>query len=332
MQKRDNSIDILRGIGIILMIMGHSSFGTYFEEYKSAFNMAIFFFFSGFFFRTTPFPLFLKRKAKTILLPFVSFATLTVIICMFVNVLHGEFIYPIKDLALGIIWSNQGIFPITGAIWFLQCLFILEIIFWLFENKLNTISLILSVMFLYGMGTYLPNKGIILPFSLDSSLGASAIFASGYLWKKMSQQYENIKMNYLTFGGLFILNVTMIFANGNVNPRTCTYGNPVLFLLNSLVAIAVYWHFSKELNKKTSGVLGVIKNILSSIGKNSIVYLGLNQLIIKGFMVLFESFVPINYPAIKVIRSVLCVFVTVTLLHFICKILFNTKLKVLIGK
>lgn len=41
-------IDILKGIGIILMIMGHIGFGGIFDFYIHAFNMPLFFFVSGY--------------------------------------------------------------------------------------------------------------------------------------------------------------------------------------------------------------------------------------------------------------------------------------------
>ena len=37
--SRVQYMDVFRGIGIILMIMGHIWFGTYFDIFKAAFNM-----------------------------------------------------------------------------------------------------------------------------------------------------------------------------------------------------------------------------------------------------------------------------------------------------
>ena len=49
--SRVQYMDVFRGIGIILMIMGHIWFGTYFDIFKAAFHMPMFFFISGFFFQ-----------------------------------------------------------------------------------------------------------------------------------------------------------------------------------------------------------------------------------------------------------------------------------------
>lgn len=46
--KRIEYVDIYRGIGIILMIMGHIGFGGKFDIWIHAFHMPMFFFISGF--------------------------------------------------------------------------------------------------------------------------------------------------------------------------------------------------------------------------------------------------------------------------------------------
>lgn len=43
MKKRIAYIDILRGIGILLMVMGHVGFGSRFSHYIHAFHMPLFF-------------------------------------------------------------------------------------------------------------------------------------------------------------------------------------------------------------------------------------------------------------------------------------------------
>ena len=46
--RRIEYMDIFRGIGIILMIMGHIWFGQIFDTFKAAFHMPMFFIISGF--------------------------------------------------------------------------------------------------------------------------------------------------------------------------------------------------------------------------------------------------------------------------------------------
>ena len=65
MNKRLTYMDIFRGMGIILMIMGHVGFGKVFDHFIHAFHMPMFFFISGFFYnRNKTFGVFIKNKAK----------------------------------------------------------------------------------------------------------------------------------------------------------------------------------------------------------------------------------------------------------------------------
>lgn len=69
-KQRDPVIDSMRGIGIVLMVLGHSGFrGT---DFIYLFHMALFFMLSGWLFSLRGGPVhFIKRKAVTLWLPFV---------------------------------------------------------------------------------------------------------------------------------------------------------------------------------------------------------------------------------------------------------------------
>lgn len=49
--KRFDEIDILKSMGIILMIMGHIGFGGIFDYWIHSFHMPMFYFISGFLYR-----------------------------------------------------------------------------------------------------------------------------------------------------------------------------------------------------------------------------------------------------------------------------------------
>lgn len=68
-------VDIFRAFGIILMVMGHIGFGEKFDLFIHAFHMPMFFFISGFLFKndSLPFVIFLRKKAKSLLLPYFVF-------------------------------------------------------------------------------------------------------------------------------------------------------------------------------------------------------------------------------------------------------------------
>ena len=57
-QSRAGYIDVFRGIGILLMVMGHiNSFGGYFDKFIHAFHVPMFFVISGYLFRVNSYSL-----------------------------------------------------------------------------------------------------------------------------------------------------------------------------------------------------------------------------------------------------------------------------------
>lgn len=76
MAKRDRSIDVLRGLGMLFVIIGHMYSGPW-VRYIFSFHMPLFFFLSGFSLakkEDLDAPLvYLRRKCRTILLPYVVF-------------------------------------------------------------------------------------------------------------------------------------------------------------------------------------------------------------------------------------------------------------------
>lgn len=74
--KRFDEIDILKSIGIILIIMGHIGFGGGFDFYIHAFHMPMFYIISGFLYKhsSLTFKEFAVKKAKGLLIRYYVFA------------------------------------------------------------------------------------------------------------------------------------------------------------------------------------------------------------------------------------------------------------------
>lgn len=134
--KRDQTLDILKGLGIILMVLGHS--GAPFESYIYLFHMALFFMASGYVWNDRKVDS-LPALGKSILsrfrglwLPYVlangSFTLLS-------NLLVHLGIYGQKKLLslpqMGINLAKNLLFAgdtqMGGASWFLRCLFFISI-------------------------------------------------------------------------------------------------------------------------------------------------------------------------------------------------------------
>lgn len=72
--KRIDYIDLIKGIAIIGVVWSHT---VHPQWYNVTYINALFFFLSGFFFKEEPFPAFLKKKVKTLIIPFTFFYLLS---------------------------------------------------------------------------------------------------------------------------------------------------------------------------------------------------------------------------------------------------------------
>ena len=167
--KRLDEIDILKSIGIILMIMGHTGFGKIFDYYIHSFHMPMFYIISGFLYKNSqlPFKDFLKKKSKSLLIPYIIFAFFHLISWYILCFIVG------RDLSIvnliSIFTFNTDNMPISGALWFLTSLFFVDIIYY-FINRINDKKFkLLTVVIISMIGCIIP-RYFRLPWALDTSL------------------------------------------------------------------------------------------------------------------------------------------------------------------
>ena len=149
-KQRDPVLDSMRGIGIVLMVLGHAGFPG--SSFIYLFHMALFFMLSGWFFSPHTgesahrLARFAKRKVVTLWLPFVAANTVyTLLTNLFlkVNILTGDerilnlpgnlvtTPVTIKDIiGRTAHWSVfDGGTQLGGAMWFIQALFQISLLY-----------------------------------------------------------------------------------------------------------------------------------------------------------------------------------------------------------
>ncbi|MBQ3635157.1 MAG: acyltransferase family protein [Bacteroidales bacterium] len=121
-KQRIATIDILKGVGIILVVLGHVD-NTALGEWIYTFHMPLFFVVSGLLFRPGK-DVYLK-KAKTILIPYFIFAVISYLYWRFFEIRFRpqDPSLDINAHFLDILWQREE-FKFNVALWFLPCLFI----------------------------------------------------------------------------------------------------------------------------------------------------------------------------------------------------------------
>lgn len=200
--KRIKWIDSAKGISIILMIIGHCLLvDNFFRNFIFSFHIPLFFILSGYNLREInsfrEFGDSLLKDFKKLFVP----SLFIIIVCNIVKFSNFGLLYILKNIFISILWSNGvgtvlfGSFvPISGAFWFLACLFVSKNIVRLIDycviKKFRIFVYIFIILFGFIIGNY-----CWLPFSFDICLASVLFLKIGIIYRKnekLFQKYSKI--------------------------------------------------------------------------------------------------------------------------------------------
>ena len=290
MKKRDDSIDIAKALGIILVVLGHTEF--VYSNFLYQFHMPLFFFLSGFVFnesKTKPFGRFALKKIKGLYLPFVVFEL--IFLCFhnlfvsigFYSVESGKELiyYGINDyMKKGFqILTMGGGEQLCGPVWFLISSLEIVIVFALLFKLVNFLKINdiykESMILLICIGLFFVGCYTHLPRMLSQSMIGILFFCVGYLYKKHKNR---IKLHwYFAVISLAVIIVTGIFNKVDISKLEITY-TWMLLISGIAGSYLILW---------LSGLIVRVKHIgfLKYCGKNTIYILALHFVSFKLVMI-----------------------------------------------
>lgn len=284
MGGRQDYIDLFRGLGILTMVMGHIGFSSYFDYFIHAFHMPMFFFVGGYFFsKKKAFGDFIIGKIKSLLLPYFFWGLVHFGIWYAFS--HDKSLTPLINL----LWKNTEGLAIAGALWFLTAYFFSQIIFYAIHAlKRKGFCLILSVCIaIIGciLSKILPFR---LPWALDAAFVGVGLMEAGYICRNKKDKFDKLlDIGVIRWLLLAALTTILISFNGYINMRKGIYAIVPLFWINALLAIWVGLSLCKRIEEK---VLPKYWMWMAYCGKNSIVFVCLNQLMILVFTKILSLF------------------------------------------
>lgn len=195
MTARDLQIDITRGIGILLMIIGHCSlFGGTLRYVIFSFHMPLFFIFSGYFYRNKPVMDVVNSGIDRLVKPYLIFAIITEVLLRLLNM---------KGCITGIteiLFAHGGpkhtlIFPTEtsiGAIWFLMAIFWCKIFYnGIYKICKNNIYMSAIIAFAISwLAIYVRKSLLNLPFGLLTGASGLAFYSTGPILRNTSSNYS----------------------------------------------------------------------------------------------------------------------------------------------
>lgn len=195
-KKRIEWIDLAKGFCIMLVVLQHVSEETSVNYPLSVqafgFRMPLYFILSGLFFKKYEgFVGFLKRKTNKLLIPFLFFFLIVSVsywALLFKNDLHAYENETLRTLFYNfVLLYEKDRIMLNGPIWFLLCLFEVNILFYFVQSLAEKISekyktaLVLILSLIIGFtGLMLGVKGINIVFYLDTALAVLPFFAFGW--------------------------------------------------------------------------------------------------------------------------------------------------------
>ncbi len=242
-------VDVARGIGIIAVLYGHALSGDSYRHLLYAFHMPLFFFLSGVVLNLRKYPHFfpfLKRNVMTVLLPYLLFALLSYAIWFFARTNYP----PLPDIlqhAINIAYANSNGLFFNVVLWFLPCLFITKLIFWIIAKfSLHTKFLIASLIIISIAGYIfsLSFPGIKLPFGIETAITAVVFFGAGYIWRLHGQKIHALFQKYIWQALILFFIISVVAASVNfdlygyqIDMRLNRYSNYFLFYIAAFSGI-----------------------------------------------------------------------------------------------
>ncbi|MCC8049997.1 MAG: acyltransferase family protein [Clostridiales bacterium] len=307
-------IDVAKGIGIILVIMGHCfNKSSLIHKWIFSFHMPLFFILSGYCFHVDKYQRMrdiVRAKIKSLLIPYFGFCFLGIAVSILIPEWRAGF--SVKGILTDIYCAYPSLTHIT-SIWYLAALFILSVLLYAvvcFSRKHGVKWLPYCFVALSGCFGYLitvirqlffvPSDGAStttgtagfslpggrLPLTLDTCMTALVFFAAGYwirccfLEKRNDRNILELNLPAKRSVSLcvifFFCNfLTGVVLNTRVNLHGCTYGNVVLFYLAAFSGTFAVVFLSQILCNT-----GRLKRILLFYGRNSLYIMGMQSLFI----------------------------------------------------
>lgn len=219
--NRQTWIDFLKGIGILLVVAGHSSINSNIKTLIYFFHMPLFFIISGYLEKGsyTKLSTLLQEKAKVFLYPYFSFGILIILYNSLYDYVNGSFTLTklgkrwVALLYGNYIWENNSDY--IGTLWFLVALYCTKVLFGLILHFVNRkqLQLITTVgigCIGFAVAAVESQQEFRLPWCLDIALIACVFYGCGYFWKEFSSNKQ--------FSGLLgILFVALGIIFGGLN-------------------------------------------------------------------------------------------------------------------
>ena len=267
---RDNTIDIAKGIAIILVVVGHCTLISGLpHRFIYSFHMPLFFIIGGSFYHEKAITVSLKSDFYRLIVPYIVFASIY-ILKFAITSLYNENYESILTVLLGAIYTNSGSdhtsyflsnMPGIGTIWFLPALFVCRNLFNALYVHLSVKNFYPTIMLISLLCIILDVYVVNLPLGILTGSSAMIFYLFGYYSKE----------NYIASGWKIVGVICWLIAiqYSHLYMGNCHYGMYPIDVAGACAGTCVILYTSKYIMQYTN----YISTFLSWMGRLSLVVL-----------------------------------------------------------
>lgn len=306
-EERNHTIDILRGLTIILVVFGHIIRIGWLNRYIWSFHLPIFFVISGYLYnpdKFTTFCAFLKRKFKGLIVPYLVFGVLTYMYWLLAECRFRGSDLNAWEQFFGIFYGTRydHYLDFNGPLWFIPCLFTMEILFYIIEKLKRPLVILVICVALFVFGVYSKDYYPWLPFGICAASIGIIFYVGGYFLRKLGQKIELGKTWISTHKLLVVLFVIVLvvlqvlavpYSHADLSRRET--GNPFIYIGMAYLGFLIYWQVS---------VLAKKSKLLEWLGMNSLVIFALHGPVYRALVYITSFVTKMEVMAIR--KDILC--------------------------
>lgn len=211
--SRDASFDVLKGFGIIAVIVDHCNLSPYFDAFIDSFHMPLFFFVAGYFFKERTLKAELSLSFKRLIVPYIFVAFCVCLIAICTDLFHyawADGSYSQGKIVSYLMGYNGQVNPNwlsgdNGMLWFILAMFWARFLMCFFVRKIKSAFLLGFLLFLLGIIGIILNKFFTVPFCIPQGMCATGFVFTGYLLKKNNVLETSLSSKLIPFLGVLWL-------------------------------------------------------------------------------------------------------------------------------
>lgn len=305
---RLNQFDILKGIGIILVMIGHAvpTYGLIYN-WIYGFHMPLFFVCAGFFFKEKPIIPATIKDIKGLIIPWTTFSLFLVSCATLLQIISNGAGIVIQPL-------DENCWVLYYTIWFLIAMFLVRLLYRILNRCQKNVVINIVAFGGYLVAYLLRLLDINLPFFIDSSMGMLLFFHIGYCFKS-SEIYEKRIPICVSLSLILLYTVLIVALKPSVNIKENLF--PLYLLFLSMVPIFALYQLCCRIDSK----------FLMRCGVASLTIMGLHHPIYDVMMFPLMNRLPLP----NIVEELMIVIITLFVVLFADK-LINKYAPFLLGK